>query len=206
MCKYKEFLQTINKDELASYYRTHLPKDTILKFKLPSHYVLNHVLNGFNINRLTPSEITTLQMSSMTPEERKIRGEKIGRSNIGRQVSEKTRLQIASAQKGKSHKYKSKETYEKACSTRFKKGQKAYNKGVTGVVKQSEETITKRFNSMRLHNTFNKSKSEDKMYQKLCEQYGASDVIRQYYDKTRYPFHCDFYIKSKDLFIELNAH
>ena len=32
------------------------------------------------------------------------------------------------------------------------------------------------------------------------------DIIRQYYDKDRYPFNCDFYIKSKDLFIEYQGH
>ena len=39
-------------------------------------------------------------------------------------------------------------------------------------------------------------------YIKLVNIFGIDDVVRQYYDKDRYPFHCDFYIKSKDLFIE----
>ena len=38
----------------------------------------------------------------------------------------------------------------------------------------------------------------------LVEYYGADDVITQYSADKRYPFNCDFYIKSKDLFIELN--
>lgn len=44
------------------------------------------------------------------------------------------------------------------------------------------------------------------MYDKLLRQFGESDVYRQYSDGSRYPFNCDFYIKSRDLFIEVNNH
>lgn len=37
----------------------------------------------------------------------------------------------------------------------------------------------------------------------MKQKYGKEDVVRQYRD-PRYPFNCDFYIKSEDLFIELN--
>ena len=43
------------------------------------------------------------------------------------------------------------------------------------------------------------------MYQFLCDRFGKDDVKRQYRQDARYPFHCDFYIPSRDLFIELNA-
>ena len=49
------------------------------------------------------------------------------------------------------------------------------------------------------HGTFNTSKDEDLSYELLKEKY--PDVIRQYKD-SRYPFLCDFYIPSLDLFIE----
>ena len=42
------------------------------------------------------------------------------------------------------------------------------------------------------------------MYLLLIDVFGEHDVIRQYKD-PRYPYCCDFYIKSLDLFIELNA-
>lgn len=48
------------------------------------------------------------------------------------------------------------------------------------------------------------SKSEDSFYKMLLIIFEKDDIIRQYYDKDRYPFNCDFYIKSKDLFIECN--
>lgn len=50
-----------------------------------------------------------------------------------------------------------------------------------------------------------KSKSEDAFYESLKITFG-DEVIRQYYDKERYPFSCDFYIPSKDLFIEYQGY
>lgn len=55
----------------------------------------------------------------------------------------------------------------------------------------------------RVHKTFNTSKPENLYYNYLCNKYGKENVLRQYKD-DRYPFNCDFYIKSEDLFIELN--
>ena len=43
----------------------------------------------------------------------------------------------------------------------------------------------------------------------LVERFGADDVYYQYGihpSDDRYPYNCDFYIKSQDLFIELNGH
>lgn len=45
----------------------------------------------------------------------------------------------------------------------------------------------------------------------LIRKFGETNVVNHYRDKrysrkTGYMFSCDFYIKSKDLFIELNAH
>ena len=59
---------------------------------------------------------------------------------------------------------------------------------------------------MKKNNSFNKSKEEEKYYSYLLHLYSSEDIVRQYYDKDRYPFHCDFYIKSEDLFIEVNKH
>ena len=48
------------------------------------------------------------------------------------------------------------------------------------------------------------SKDEDYIYDKLVEKYGT--VKRQYKDEERYPWECDFYIPSEDLFIEYLKH
>lgn len=55
----------------------------------------------------------------------------------------------------------------------------------------------------RKNNSFHTSKSEDQYYEYLLSIYDKEDIIRQYRD-NRYPFNCDFYIKSEDLFIECN--
>lgn len=56
----------------------------------------------------------------------------------------------------------------------------------------------------RQHHTFNTSVCEDLLYERLVAVFGAGHVIRQYQDE-RYPYACDFYVKDRDLFIELNA-
>lgn len=64
--------------------------------------------------------------------------------------------------------------------------------------KKSKETACKR-------GTICASMPEELFYEYLIDKYGKEDVIRQYKD-IRYPFYCDFYVKSQDLFIELNLH
>lgn len=73
-------------------------------------------------------------------------------------------------------------------------------------VSQLPYIIQKIFETKRRNGTVNTSKPEEELYEKLVEEYGQENVLRQYKDKLRYPFRCDFYIKSEDLFIELNAH
>ena len=65
------------------------------------------------------------------------------------------------------------------------------------------EVRAKQYATKRKNGTFNTSSQEERFYVKLCEKYGKADIVRQYKDK-RYPFMCDFYVKSLDLFIELN--
>ena len=204
--KYKEIIKNIDKNQLENYYSNHLPSECMKKFNIPSHHIFNRILDEFNIRRHSASENTSIQMKNMSEENKKIRRNKISQSNSGRCVSEETRRKISEAEKGKKRNFKSQETYLKSCSTRWYKGQKAHNKGIYGVVKQSQETIIKRFDTMKKNNSFNKSKEEEKYYSYLLHLYSPEDIVRQYYDKDRYPFHCDFYIKSEDLFIELNKH
>ena len=70
-------------------------------------------------------------------------------------------------------------------------------------MRNSKEIQNKIQEAKREHHTFNTSEPECKLYSYLCDVYGVDDVVRQYKEE-RYPFNCDFYIKSKDLFIELN--
>lgn len=71
---------------------------------------------------------------------------------------------------------------------------------------QNPDSIAKGWATKRRNGTFNTSEPEVTLYKLLCDVFGEDDVDPQHVDDVRYPFHCDFYVKSKDLFIELNAH
>lgn len=65
----------------------------------------------------------------------------------------------------------------------------------------SNKDIQKRALEASLQSSSSKSKAEDAIYEELCDIYGEENIIRQYKSKA-YPFHCDFYIQSEDLYIE----
>lgn len=64
--------------------------------------------------------------------------------------------------------------------------------------------------SMKIHQTKKKNNSyrisrpEQEVYELLVAKFGKDDVMSQYRSEV-YPFACDFYIVSLDLYIELNA-
>lgn len=66
------------------------------------------------------------------------------------------------------------------------------------------EYLTKSYETKIKNGTWNTSKPEDKLYERLIEIMGEEKVIRQYKSK-KYPFACDFYIPERDMYIELNA-
>lgn len=78
------------------------------------------------------------------------------------------------------------------------------NYGVTNPLKNKEIWL-KHYETMKENNSFTVSKPEELFYAKLLESYSEDDIKRQYLDE-RYPYKCDFYIVSEDLFIELNFH
>ena len=61
----------------------------------------------------------------------------------------------------------------------------------------------KEYQTKKLHHSFNISREEGKVFNLLFQKF--SDTLTQY-KSEKYPFNCDFYIPSKDLYIELNFH
>ena len=57
----------------------------------------------------------------------------------------------------------------------------------------------------RKRHTFNVSSEEEECYAILVKRFGKEDVVRQY-KSALYPYLCDFYIPSRDLYIEYNGH
>lgn len=70
---------------------------------------------------------------------------------------------------------------------------------------QSPEIMDKIFKSRRKNKTLNTSLPETTMLNELQLIFGEDDVVYNEIIDDRYPYHVDFYIKSRDLFIELNG-
>lgn len=95
----------------------------------------------------------------------------------------------------------------------------AYGVGVAGtatydkMISTKLHVLDKAFSDFRngkaLDDKFFASVAEKIVFYLLVDRFGKSDVYYQYgqhpYD-ARYPYSCDFYIKSMDLFIELNIY
>ena len=60
----------------------------------------------------------------------------------------------------------------------------------------------KRFITQQLNNTFNTSKREEKIYSLLCTIF---DNVKRQYKSDVYPWKCDFYVPSINLFIEFQG-
>lgn len=69
----------------------------------------------------------------------------------------------------------------------------------------SSKVVDKCILSKMKNGTFSSSAPEDRLYAKLVEVFGETGVVRQY-KSDLYPFYCDFYVKSRDMFIELNGY
>lgn len=91
----------------------------------------------------------------------------------------------------------SKQIREKASDAIYKKY------GIKNIM-HIPDTVKKVNHSKYINNSFHVSKPEESLYEMLCNYFGESDVKRQY-SSVLYPFACDFYITSRDLYIELNA-
>lgn len=77
-----------------------------------------------------------------------------------------------------------------------------YGAGNSVQVKDIRDRI---FDTRRKNGTLNSSEGEDVLHEMLIDRFGADDVFRNVVVDSRYPYHVDFYIKSRDLFIELNG-
>lgn len=76
--------------------------------------------------------------------------------------------------------------------------------GVENPMKKKEFADTN-WENKKKNGTCNSSRPEEQMYKDLVQVFGKKMVKRNYNKDARYPFYCDFYIVSHDIFIELNA-
>lgn len=136
--------------------------------------------------------------------------------DVGKKISQSTKGRVAH-NKG----VPASETQKKKQSEAMK-GHVPYNKGLTKETSASLLSCSKKLTghkcfvtdwelakqreheTKKRNGTFNTSKVEVELFHSLCNQYGEENVLKQYVDE-RYPFRCDFYIPSEDLFIEYNG-
>lgn len=71
------------------------------------------------------------------------------------------------------------------------------------VLKSMPETLKKIIQTKQKNHTFNTSSEEQQVKQYLIEIFSKTDVKCQY-KSARYPYCCDFYVVSADLYIECN--
>jgi hypothetical protein len=67
-----------------------------------------------------------------------------------------------------------------------------------------EENEKKKYETRKENHSFRASEKENDVYRILLNKFDATDIVRQY-SEERYPYSCDFYIKSLDTFIEYNG-
>ena len=90
------------------------------------------------------------------------------------------------------------------CSKEAKEHLREYWKNTSEEYK--EKVLKKQYKTKRENGTFKRQASSPEINFKLALQkkFNKDDVFTEYVDPIRYKHRCDFYIKSLDLFIELN--
>lgn len=124
----------------------------------------------------------------------------------GLSFSKQHREKLSNVHKGKKHSPETREKISKHSNNNRKKARATnFIKYGCEYVSQVPQIREKAIETKRKNGTLNASKPENIYLKYLQCVFGKTDVVRNYKDE-RYPFYCDFYIKSQDLFIELNLH
>ena len=127
---------------------------------------------------------------------------KYGVDNVYKSNTIKQYIKETCLEKYGDENYRNTEKHKQTCLKRY---------GVTSYTQTEEfknkvdwkEVNIKQIKSKKKNGTLNTSKPENQSYQILKEKY--NNVIQQYIS-NKYPFNCDFYIPSLDLYIECNYH
>ena len=93
-------------------------------------------------------------------------------------------------------------------ASEHRKGIQSWNKGKHPGSTWTADAFQKRYETQMRNGTLgvnHDTKAEREFYNYLRTLYDESDIVHPYMDRKRYPFRCDFYIKSEDLFIEVHG-
>lgn len=196
-CIYKGIAEKLNKDEVEKYFQTHTAQEVCEHFGFHRRY-LYRILHYLNIEVGSFERYSYINKNYVCTEER---NRKVALGNTGRTCWNKgltketdERLKMSS-EHSKGH---------PPNRTSFKKGNPAWNKGTKGLCSWTDEQRERFHRSIQERGWYQVSAPEEELYEDLVYIFSKDNVIREYMDKERYPFHVDFYIKSEDMFIELN--
>lgn len=197
-CIYKEIANNLDKEKFTEFYMTHTGEQTCNEFGFHYRY-LYRILHYLNIDVGNEERKSYIINNIVVTEEFR---QKVSASGKGRKHSEETIEKIRKGNRGRKITYGDK--ISKTLKNKYKSGEiSVWNKGKQGLQKWTEEQWKKYYTTISDNGWYIKSKPEEKLYDDLCFEYGKENIIRQYMD-NRYPFKCDFYIKTTDTFIELN--
>lgn len=190
-CIYKSIADNLDREEFEQYYMTHLCKDVAEHFGFHERY-LNRILHYLNIEVGSKERQSYIQRTYCTDEKR----QKCAKSGQGRIYTPEMRSYLSNIKEG--------QKTNRITRSAWQPGHIPWNKGLKGVQSWTSDQKDRYYASLSQNGWFQNSKPEQELYSQLCDIYSSDDVIRGYYDEVRYPFRCDFYIKSEDKFIELN--
>lgn len=208
-------INTVPKEDFINFYINHTRSETCEKFNLRNTKQLVKVLKLFNYDFSTKKPSKFKGKKSPRNHVSYINGGKKSAETQKANWKSKTDNEKAawSEKQKRAHETESFKTKIKAANETYRatltieqkellKNKKSASNKATWL-SNKEEILEKAYNTKSKNKSWNTSTPEDKYYGYLCSKYGAADIVRQYKD-DRYPFACDFYIKSEDLFIELN--
>ena len=212
---FDNIVKTVKAKEFIDYYITHNQRETLEHFGLRTTKQLTKVLKLFNydFSKPKPSKFkgkaaARSHESYLTGGQKSAETQKQNWQNKSEEETETWSKKQAEAHSSTNFKQKIKQInidYQ-ANLTAEQKAEKALKRSIANKTtwnKNKKEILEKAYGTKKANKSFNSSKPENAYYNYLISKYSENDIIRQYKDE-RYPHACDFYIKSLDLFIELN--
>ena len=128
--------------------------------------------------------------------------EKYGEENIRKTIYYKEKIKQTCLKKYNNKNYRNSQKHQQTCLEKY--GVNSFTQTEEFKIKVNwKEANIKQIKTKKKNGTLNTSIPENKSYLILKEKY--PDIIKQYLSNL-YPFNCDFYIPSLDLYIECNYH
>ena len=210
-----KIVKTVLPEDFINFYLCHNQKETMTEYGLRTTKQLTKVLKLFNYDFSKPKPSKFKDKTAARSHESYLAGGKKSSETQKQNWSAKAEEEKINWAKKQALAHSTKEFKDKikqinlnyqASLTEEEKNKIIAKKKLANKAtwdSRKKEILAKAYKTKKLNKSFNTSTPEDIYYKKLSDRYGIDNVLRQYKD-DRYPFACDFYIKTLDLFIELN--